>query len=129
MRITTDKIEHESRLVWEIEEPESLPYVRQRLELAGTRQHGVALRSKGERIGYALLEDGAPGVEGRKGTFRRRVFYLQSNDRAGLPGGPYETTAPHEAVDPRTLEPGQVGRITERAWGRELEATEGSLQL
>lgn len=121
MRITTDSIRLEERLVWEVEDVGALPYVRQRFELAGTRQSGVPLRSKGERIGYATLADYAPGVEGRKGTFRRRVFYLQANDRAGLPGGPYETTAPSEAVDPQTLEARRVGRITPRAWGEALE--------
>jgi hypothetical protein len=113
MRITPDKIQHEQRLVWECD-PSRFEYVRQRIERCGTRQRGVTLSSRGERVGYAILAPYAPRL--RKGTWERRVFYVTDWDRSEDPTGPYDWSAPHEAVDPRTLEPGEVGRITRRAW-------------
>ena len=116
MRITPDNIEHEERLVWECD-PSGFEYVRQRLEICGTRVKGVPFNGRGERIGYAILADYAPRI--RKGTWERRVFYVRPNDRSEHPrsAGPYDWTAPHEAVDPRTLSAGVVGEITPRAWG------------
>jgi hypothetical protein len=116
MRITPDNIEHEERLVWECD-PSGFEYVRQRLEICGTRVKGVPFNGRGERIGYAILAPYAPRI--RKGTWERRVFYVRPNDRSEHPrsAGPYDWTAPHEAVDPRTLSAGVVGEITSRAWG------------
>jgi hypothetical protein len=116
MRITPDNIEHEERLVWECD-PSGFEYVRQRLEICGTRVKGVPFNGRGERIGYAILAPYAPRI--RKGTWERRVFYVRPNDRSEHPrsAGPYDWTAPREAVDPRTLSAGVVGEITPRAWG------------
>jgi PHP family Zn ribbon phosphoesterase len=115
MRITPDKIEHEERIVWE-QDPSRFEYVRQRLERCGTRVKGVPFNGRGERVGYAVLAPHAPRI--RKGVWERRVFYVRSNDRSEHPreAGPYEETAPYEAVDPRSLAPGAVGRITQRVW-------------
>jgi hypothetical protein len=116
MRLDSEKIEHEARIVWE-KPVGRFEYVRQRLAICGTRTKGVPFAGKGERVGYAILEPGAPRI--RKGTWERRVFFVRSYDRSEYPrpqGGPYEETAPHEAVDPRTVGPGELGELTDRAW-------------
>ncbi len=113
MRITPDNIEHEQRIVWECD-PSGFEYVRQRLERAGTRVKPVPFNGRGERVGYSVLTVDAPRL--RKGVWERRVFYVTDWDRSEEPSGPYDWTAPHEAVDPRSLAPGAVGRITSRVW-------------
>jgi len=128
MRIAPDTIQHETRICWE-EAPGQYEYVRQRLETCGTRQRGVPLNGPGRRIGYAVLSEDAPGVPGRKGTFLRRVFFLKSYDRAEIESSPYEESAPWEAVDPSTIGPGEMGKLTGTAWGRELGTGESDLQL
>jgi Family of unknown function (DUF6009) len=50
------------------------------------------------------------------GMFHRRVFWVKSYDRCCEPTGTYETGAPAEAVDPRTVQPGVEGELTDRAW-------------
>ncbi|WP_326598366.1 DUF6009 family protein [Streptomyces sp. NBC_01803] len=63
-----------------------------------------------------MLRADAPSGE-VPGTFARRVFWVKDHDRSEQPNGLYKTSAPSEAVDPRTVEPGAWGQLTERAWG------------
>ncbi|MEU7609529.1 DUF6009 family protein [Micromonospora sp. NPDC049204] len=52
---------------------------------------------------------------------RRRVFFVKPYDRgAAQDDGRYKHSAPADAVDPRTLAPGEPGFLTERAWGGSL---------
>lgn len=115
MILTERALRHEVRIVWEIDDPMSLPYVRETVVKAGTRQRGVPWKGQGKRIGYAVLASGAPSL--RPGTFERRLFFLKPYDRSEEPDGTYSTGAPAEGVDPRTIEPGSAGVQNERAWG------------
>lgn len=113
--ITEDEIRHESALVW-LEDISGLDYVRQSLDRLPTRRGRPAYHRGGRMIGYAVL---APQAKASRssGTFRRRVFWLLPHDRDTEPDGLYETGAPAEAVDPRTLDAGTKGRKTERSEG------------
>ncbi|MFF8646376.1 DUF6009 family protein [Streptomyces sp. NPDC015345] len=113
--ITEDEIRHESELVW-LEDITDLDYVRQSLDRLPTRRSKPAYHRPGRMVGYAIL---APQAKASRssGTFRRRVFWLLPHDRDTEPEGLYETGAPAEAVDPRTLEAGTKGYKTERSEG------------
>jgi hypothetical protein len=113
--ITEDEISHETDLVW-LEDPTDLDYVRQSLDRLPTRKAKPAYHRDGRMIGYALLGPTAKPSRA-SGTFRRRVFWLLPHDRDSEPEGLYETGAPAEAVDPRTLEPRAKGYKTERSEG------------
>lgn len=113
--IAEDEIVHEADFVW-LEDPRHLDYVRQSLDRLPTRSGRPAYRRDGRMVGYALL--GAQAKPSRSsGTFRRRVFWLLPHDRDTDPAGLYASGAPAEAVDPRTLAPGNKGRKTERSEG------------
>ncbi|MFD4482983.1 DUF6009 family protein [Streptomyces sp. NPDC058471] len=113
--ITEDEIRHESQLVW-LEDITDLDYVRQSLDRLPDRRRKPAYHRDGRMVGYAVL---APQAKASRssGTFRRRVFWLLPHDRDAQPEGLYETGAPAEAVDPRTLEAGTKGYKTERSEG------------
>ncbi|MFF1594100.1 DUF6009 family protein [Streptomyces sp. NPDC058286] len=113
--ITEDEIRHESDLVW-LEDITELDYVRQSLDRLPTRRGKPAYHRDGRMVGYATL---APQAKASRssGTFRRRVFWLLPHDRDTQPEGLYETGAPAEAVDPRTLGAGTKGYKTERSEG------------
>ncbi|MEU1128391.1 DUF6009 family protein [Streptomyces sp. NPDC005900] len=113
--ITEDEIRHESELVW-LEDITDLDYVRQSLDRLPTRRSKPAYHRPGRMVGYAIL---APQAKASRssGTFRRRVFWLLPHDRDTDPEGLYETGAPAEAVDPRTLKAGTKGYKTERSEG------------
>lgn len=113
--ITEDEIRHENELVW-LEDITELDYVRQSLDRLPTRRSKPAYHRDGRMIGYALLSPQAKASRS-SGTFRRRVFWLLPHDRDTQPNGLYETGAPAEAVDPRTLQPGTKGYKTERSEG------------
>ena len=78
----------------------------------------------GRIIGYAVQEPPRRDAPARATAPReRRVFYLRSDDRYAdlddpLPAGdPYAPPgAPAEAVDPRTVAPGESGQLTKRVW-------------
>ncbi|MFD3504642.1 DUF6009 family protein [Streptomyces sp. NPDC058678] len=57
---------------------------------------------------YAVLRADAPSSDS-PGQFIRRVFWVKEHDRSEQPDGTYKTSAPSEAVDPRTLSPGVWG--------------------
>lgn len=113
--ITEDEISHESDLVW-LEDTESLDYVRQSLDRLPTRRGKPAYHRDGRMVGYALLGSEAKASRS-SGTFRRRVFWLLPHDRDSKPEGLYATSAPAEAVDPRTLVARVKGYKTERSEG------------
>jgi hypothetical protein len=116
-----DAIRDEVRIVW-TEDVSALDYVRETLSVdAGTRRGPVPWRGHGRRVGYSVLRADAPsGIA--PGKFSRRVFWIKDHDRSEQPNGIYQTAAPSEAIDPRTVSPGVWGEITERAWGGPLPA-------
>ncbi|MFJ2098373.1 DUF6009 family protein [Streptomyces anulatus] len=78
----------------------------------------VGWNGTGRRVGCSVLKSDAPS--GDTGRFVRRVFWVKDYDRSEQPDGMYKTSAPSEAVDPRTVAPGVLGELTERAWGGPL---------
>jgi hypothetical protein len=60
-------------------------------------------------VGYAILDPT------KRDTENRRIFFVRDGD-TDYP----LNTCPCEAVDPLTLAPGIVGKVTERAWGGPL---------
>lgn len=107
----------EEAIVW-TEDVSDMDYVRQSMEFfASTRRRPVAWRGVGRRVGYSVLRGDAPSDDGWPGRFVRRIFWLKPNDRSEQPHGVYERMAPSEAVDPRTINPGVWGDLTDRAWG------------
>lgn len=116
-------LKHEVEIVWDLS-TEEIDYVRATIAYAGTRQRSVPLPVAGMRVGYAVLSEDAPN-NGNPGTFVRRVFFLKrkqgraGGDRCFDPGGNYSFGAPMEAVDPRTVAPGERGKMTPRARGAE----------
>jgi len=113
-------LENENKIVW-LEPVENLDYVREKSIMTSFR-HGMISkhdRPNGRVVGYSELLPGTPGIS--KGTFRRRVFWLAPHDRDSAGGGPYQHSAPGEAVDPRTVAPNVAGALTDRAWGDTIE--------
>ncbi|MFF9017268.1 DUF6009 family protein [Streptomyces sp. NPDC014870] len=111
-------LEHEEQIVW-TEDVGDFDYVRQTVaRLSTTRQKPVGWNGAGRRVGYSVLKSDAPS--GDTGRFVRRVFWVKAYDRSEQPDGTYKTSAPSEAVDPRTVAPGVLGELTERAWGGPL---------
>ncbi|MDX3542875.1 DUF6009 family protein [Streptomyces europaeiscabiei] len=109
-------LEHEDGIVW-TEDIERFDYVRQSVQLSvATRRGPVAWKGNGHRVGYGVLQADAPSGD-VPGKFIRRVFWVKDHDRSEQPSGLYKSTAPSEAVDPRTVTPGVWGELTERAWG------------
>ncbi|MFF3787620.1 DUF6009 family protein [Streptomyces sp. NPDC001933] len=112
-------LEHEEQIVW-TEDVGGFDYVRQTVaRLSTTRQKPVAWHGTGRRVGYSVLKSDAPSGD-TPGRFVRRVFWVKDYDRSEQPNGTYTTSAPGEAVDPRTVAPGVWGELTERAWGGPL---------
>ncbi|WP_327425647.1 DUF6009 family protein (plasmid) [Streptomyces sp. NBC_01527] len=113
--IDPEEIAHETELVW-LEDPTMLDYVRQSLDRLPSRRGKPAYHRDGRMVGYAILgKDAKPSRY--SGTFRRRVFWLLPHDRDRQPAGLYETGAPSEAIDPRTVAPTVKGYKTERSEG------------
>ncbi len=113
-------LEHEAEIHW-TEPPDRFEYVRERWAIAGTRTRPVPWEGKdqgaGRMVGYAILDRDAPSYS--PGKFWRRVFVVCEHDRSesGSEPGPYdEGTTPVEGVDPLSVEPGEPGEQTERAW-------------
>lgn len=104
----------EEAIVW-LASPESFDYVREAMvQWASTRRRKISW-GEGTTVGYAILKPDARSYL-RPGRFMRRVFWVASHDRQS--GGPvYQTGAPIEAVDPRTVLAGRYGQMTKRACG------------
>ncbi|MFJ5548698.1 DUF6009 family protein [Streptomyces sp. NPDC093225] len=104
---------HEDKVVW-LEDPADLDYVRQALDKTPRRRGKPRYARDGRMVGFTELNETAE-ADPDSGLQKRRVFYLLPHDRDAVPDGPYKTGAPGEAVDPRTVEPGTVGKKTERS--------------
>lgn len=104
---------HEREIIW-LEDISGIDYVRQGAYLLRTRTRPPA-KEAGERrlIGYTTV---GPNARGVGGYFLRRAFWLKTYDRLYDPRGPYRTGTPAEAVDPRTVQPGVEGEVTDRAY-------------
>ena len=112
---------YEDSIVW-LEDVDRLDYVREVDEFyAHNRARPVKWRGAGRLVGYAVLKPDAPSRH--PGSFVRRVFWVAKHDRDSEPEGTYRTSAPCEAVDPRTVRPGYRGELTERAWGRPFDVS------
>ncbi|MFF1699293.1 DUF6009 family protein [Streptomyces sp. NPDC058257] len=113
--IEGEEISHEADLVW-LQDIDDLDYVRQSLDRLPSRRGRPPYHRDGRMVGYALLGPQAKASRS-SGTFRRRVFWLLPHDRDSDPSGLYASSAPAEAIDPRTLAPGSRGYKTERSEG------------
>ncbi|MYT69671.1 MULTISPECIES: DUF6009 family protein [unclassified Streptomyces] len=108
----------ESKIVW-LEDIAGLESVRQAVHGTPYRKGKPNFGGLGRLVGYAEL---APSVERDPHTslFHRRVFYLVPHDRDSEPDGDYRTGSPGEAVDPQTVDMGQIGEKTERSQRRAI---------
>jgi Family of unknown function (DUF6009) len=109
--MSTKDIRYETRIIWD-EDISRLDYVREGIYLT-TRQRGP-VRTPGRRVGYA--EIAKPKTTRGLETVRRRIFWLMPHDRDSDPSGCYARgrLAPAEAVDPRTVSIGVLGKVTSR---------------
>ncbi|MFE3687607.1 DUF6009 family protein [Streptomyces sp. NPDC059095] len=106
-------LRHETAVVW-LEDPENLDYVRQALDKLARRRGKPRYERDGRMVGYTELDPRAE-ADPDSGLYRRRVFFLLPHDRDTEPDGVYQTGAPGEAIDPRTLEPQRAGEKTPRS--------------
>ncbi|MEU6053184.1 DUF6009 family protein [Streptomyces xanthochromogenes] len=106
-------LRHETAVVW-LEDPENLDYVRQALDKLARRRGKPRYERDGRMVGYTELDPHAE-ADPDSGLYRRRVFFLLPHDRDTEPHGVYQTGAPGEAIDPRTLEPQRAGEKTPRS--------------
>jgi hypothetical protein len=82
------------------------------------------LAGGGRVVGYAVHAPPEATCVPPDATRKRRIFTLKAGDRCTDPDDPLPPDdpyappgAPAEAVDPRTVEPGVPGELTERVWG------------
>lgn len=111
--ITENMISAEDSVVW-TRDVRNLDYVRQTIERVRTRKATKAPRPElipGQIIGFTTAK------RDKSGWFQRRIFWLKSFDRPCAPEGVYRQGCPIEAVDPRTIAPKALGKLTERALG------------
>ncbi|WP_324290389.1 DUF6009 family protein [Streptomyces sp. H27-H1] len=92
-----------------LEDPARLDYVRQALDKTPRRRGKPRYARDGRMAGFIELSDTAE-ADPDSGLHKRRVFYLLPHDRDAEPDGPHKTGGPGEAVDPRTVQPGAVGK-------------------
>lgn len=109
-------LEHETEIV-SLVDPAQLPcYVRE--IFVSSEAHREVPPFRGRLVGYATLVADAPSLAGSD-VFRRRVFWLKAHD-------PYDARRPPvEAVDPLSVKPRRLGRLTERMWGGAAPARAG----
>lgn len=125
-RLDPRQLADEEQVIWlvDAEELAQVDYVRELFGHTATRRGRPQWNHwTGRLIGYAELKPPARVPKGqRRGQPRRRLFWLAPHDRGqGCDVGHYATTAPHEAIDPRTVAVGRPGWSTARSWwGREL---------
>lgn len=98
VEVPEDAIKWEEEIVW-IEDADQHPYVRERFVVASQRSGSFPWKHAGRLVGYANMREDMPNT-GTNGFFKRRAFFLKSNDY-------YEY--PSEAVDPDTVSPGEFG--------------------
>jgi hypothetical protein len=104
------QIEHERNVVW-LKDPEQFEFVRS--GYVTTRKHDGEItrgRSDMETIGYAELDPEAPYINPHPSrTYQRRIFYLKHTD-SPHGGDVFQDNSPAEAVDPMTVDPGEIGQ-------------------
>lgn len=122
-RRPTVGLRSEVRIIW-LECIDQLDYVREAYVHSTSWRERPSTPSDADRlVGYAVLaapdRAGVPAGELRD----RRIFYLKPGDRDADPDEPLPPSdpyappgAPCEAVDPRTVAPGEPGVLTERVW-------------
>jgi hypothetical protein len=118
MILKAEDLQDEEEIIWLID-PSGLDYVRQFLNCYACRRDTKPRRGDypGQGlVGYAILK---PEAKAKGGLYKRRYFWLNSNDRYYKPQGVYKHGCPSEAVDPRTIKPGEPGEITDRCMGEE----------
>lgn len=111
-------IEDELEIVW-LMDISKMDYVRQSMDMYCSRKNTKPKHVVGTLVGYAILKPETKTDENH--DYHRRFFWLKDHDRYYQPEGVYKTGAPLEAVDPRTVAPGEAGELTERAWGMPLK--------
>ncbi|MFE6272218.1 DUF6009 family protein [Streptomyces goshikiensis] len=117
-RLRAGQLTAETEIIWLVP-TDGLDYVREHLDITKRRSGKPPYHGLGRLVGYANL-DPATTATRDSGRYDRRTFWLLPTDRSESDDSPYATYAPLEAVDPRTVAPGQPGRLTERAWGSPL---------
>lgn len=123
-----DALTHEIAIVWTVD-IDQFDYVRQTaMDTRNRKGHARCPNPyEGRTVGYAVLD---PKLKSWSGyDFLRRVFWVKAPDRSehpdpdGIYGHIYAHDCPTEAVDPRTVTPGNAGYVTLRARGRNQEGT------
>ncbi|MFE6848779.1 DUF6009 family protein [Streptomyces sp. NPDC057686] len=120
------KITDEVEIVWVEGESTVMArydYVRQDLVKTAKKRGVPRIAWDARIIGYANLRaDAEPPAGLSSGRWERRIFYVKPQDRSeGETVGErvhYQGSTPAEAVDPRTVKPGVVGTLTDRARGK-----------
>lgn len=102
----------EAGVVW-LEDIDKLDYVRT-WDRFQDRSRDKPPRVNVRVVGYTVLRSDAVPLP--SGWFWRRVFWLSATDRDRSPNGSFAIGMPANAIDPRTVLPGEPGRITSRAW-------------
>lgn len=97
-----------------------MPYVREFLNYSCRKRKGKIEYKSWEIVGYAELEKNAD-INIMNGLYIRRCFWLKEYDRANQPDGIYRVGCPVEAIDPLTVNPKVIGKMTDRAWGSLLD--------
>lgn len=114
------EIGHEEEIVWLVDDPAMLEYVRHELSRIPDemrRKYGrprallmclrrLARQLPGEVVGYAFSNQ----------SNRFRVFWLKRHDRYFEPEGTYRNAAPGNSVAAQTIAPGANGHMTKWIW-------------
>lgn len=107
-----EALDGEEHFQWLVR-PELNRYVRVGLTLCRWRQTPINPReSYGRLVGWSVLRNDADAI--LDGGFVRRIFWVAAHDPYPFPGQPIES------VDPYSLLPGHIGRVTPRSWGGPL---------
>jgi hypothetical protein len=114
-------IDDELEIVW-LMDTSKMDYVRQSMDMYCSRKNTKPKHATGVLVGYAILKPETKTDENH--NYHRRFFWLKDHDRYYQPEGVYKAGAPLEAVDPRTVAPGEAGELTERAWGMPFKQEE-----
>ncbi|MFD7616062.1 DUF6009 family protein [Streptomyces sp. NPDC059802] len=117
-RLQPGQLTAETDIVWLLP-IDTLDYVRESLDITKRRSGKPPYHGHGRLVGYANLHPSTRATRD-SGRYDRRIFWLLPTDRSEDQDSPYTVGAPLEAVDPRTVRPGEPGRLSERAWGGPL---------
>lgn len=122
-RTSDDILENELEVVWPDGRPD-LDYIRvgkmYGLEHSGPPhdEDGYAGPTEEMIVGWANVDpDSGDGLAPGGGPFIRRFFYVKSHDRGVSDDDTYRVGHPTEAIDPRTVDTGKRGEVTDRVLG------------